>query len=325
MKHQSPFPFVYPVIVPLPTSLVSVNFYIVKRQSSIVLIDAGFNNEQCWQELTKALNDNGLALDDLSEIILTHHHFDHAGLVNRIAEKHDIKISASPLAIPRLKRDKRYMEARIPFFQSLYEEMGCGDRGLKQIEYLKSAIVKNEDQAIHQEIFPIEGNSHHPFEVIPIPGHAPDQLAFWDEETQSLFSGDLVLGHISSNALIEPDSNGQRLPTLSQHKSSLEKVLSLMPSVIYSGHGEVIREPLPLLRQRIKRIDAKADKFLDMLIPEAKTAADLAKSFYKNTYHEQFSLVMSEVISHLDYLEAQGKVIKTRKGTVWIYQAATTG
>ncbi len=315
--------FVHPVIVPLPSSLSSVNFYIVKTETSALLIDAGFPNEACWQALSLTLKENGLALSDLSEVILTHHHFDHAGLVNRLTENQHIKIFASSKAIPRLKRDKSFMEKRILFFESLYREMGCGERGVKQIEQMESSLVQNQHQAIQQEILPFEDHFQH-FDVVPVPGHAPDQVAFWDEENKWLFSGDLVLGHISSNALVEPGPDGSRLMTLSQQKESLTKILAFAPEIIYPGHGEVISDPIPLLQQRIRRIDDKAEKFRDMLIPEPKTAAALAKSYYRNTYYEQFSLVMSEVISHLDYLESKGQVAKTKNGEVWMYQAAPT-
>ena len=62
-------------------------------------------------------------------------------------------------------------------------------------------------------------------------------------EQQILFGGDLLIEHISSNALVEPDQQGNRLLTLIEHKHSLEKCLKLPLSRVYAGHGQVIDSP----------------------------------------------------------------------------------
>ena len=60
------------------------------------------------------------------------------------------------------------------------------------------------------------------FEVVTFPGHAPDQVGFYLREQQILFGGDLLIEHISSNALVEPDQQGNRLLTLIEHKLTRE-------------------------------------------------------------------------------------------------------
>jgi glyoxylase-like metal-dependent hydrolase (beta-lactamase superfamily II) len=310
---------VFPVIVPSRFGLKTINFFLVKTGKSLSLIDAGLNNDSCLEALCRTLNENGLDIGDITQIIITHHHYDHAGLVNTIVSKNNVPVYASAEAIPRLKRDTIFMEMRVEFYARLYKEMGCGKLGEYQVAYLKNSLIKNKDQAIQTDIHEITGNMLLHFESIEMPGHAPDQLAFWDEDRGWLFSGDLLLEHISSNALVEPDFSGKRIHTLAQQENSLKNCLTLDAEIVFPGHGIIIDSPKSLIETRLERIEAKANKFHQLLEKGPATANDLAEIYYTKIYHEQFSLVMSEVISHLDYLEDQERVVKDCCNGIWTY------
>ncbi|MDQ7863591.1 MBL fold metallo-hydrolase [Peribacillus frigoritolerans] len=89
MKTNTTFK-IYPIIAPSALSLKSINFYLVKQDESLTLVDAGMNDDVCWNALQQTLNANGFTVGDITEILLTHHHGDHVGLVNRITELHPI-------------------------------------------------------------------------------------------------------------------------------------------------------------------------------------------------------------------------------------------
>ncbi|KKE78680.1 MBL fold metallo-hydrolase [Oceanobacillus caeni] len=309
---------IFPIMVDAPANLKTVNFYIVKTEQSLSLVDAGFNNKESYKALELTLQENGFSTGDLTEIILTHNHYDHVGLVNPITRKHPIPVYAHKDAIPRLKRDPRFLEMRVDFYAKLYEEMGCGDAGDKQISFLKKSIERNSNQQVESEIIPI-GAKHLHFDVIEVPGHAPDQIALHSLENKEMIAGDLMIEHISSNALVEPDFNGKKLPTLLQHKQSLEKVQKLDIERIYSGHGNIIQNPSSLIRKRIDGIELKAEKIRKVIEEGTTTGDEIARKFYKKSYHSQFSLVMSEIIGHLDYLEISGRVSKEMKNGIWHY------
>ncbi|GAB3789726.1 MBL fold metallo-hydrolase [Virgibacillus kimchii] len=309
---------IHPIMVDVNSTLKSINFYLIETSRSLMLVDAGLPNEKNREALHTVLQENGFSLNDLTEIILTHNHVDHVGLVNGITDKHPIPVYASEEAIPRLKRDRDFLEMRVDFFAQLYREMGCGEEGEKQTAHLKEAIEKNSAQSIKPEIIPI-GKEHEVFKVIEVPGHAPDQIALFDKNERELFSGDLLIEHISSNALIEPDYSGKRLPTVSQHKKSLETIQALHLARVYSGHGKVIEEPDELLKKRLVGIDRKAEKLKKTILDGNVTGSEIAKSYYEKIYHNQFSLVMSEIVGHLDYLEEKQQITKEMINGVWHY------
>jgi glyoxylase-like metal-dependent hydrolase (beta-lactamase superfamily II) len=313
---------VYPIVVPDSSSLKSINFYLIKTNQTVTLIDAGYNTGGCYMALVDTLHRNGFSLKDITDIILTHHHIDHVGLVNRIVSEHPNPVYVHPLSIPRLKRDTTFLEMRIEFFAKLYEQMGCGENGKKQVNYLKESIEKNKGNAIQTTLIPV-GNRHiKDFEIIEVPGHAPDQIALYDHTRNWLFSGDLLLNHISSNALVEPDQNGERMLTLVDHMKSLKKCQNYSIHTVFPGHGSLIQQPSQLIQKRINGIEEKARNLMDLIQQGNSTANELAKTFYRKSYDNQFSLVMSEVIGHLDYLEAEGKVSKKIIDDVWHYSVS---
>lgn len=312
---------IFPIAVPVKNHLKSLNFYLLKTKNSLFLIDSGMNIDDCWKALLDALAKNGFGLNDITQIVVTHHHADHIGLINRIVDAHPIPVYAHKLSVPRLKRDEEYLQKRVKFFQKLYAEMGCGEAGEKQVAYLKKAIENNKHQAIKSDIHNIEELSADPFETIEIPGHAVDQIAFFNPQEKTLIAGDLLIEHISSNALVEPDENGNRLKSLLIHEASLKKIQQLDVKTVYPGHGKIIDEPNELIKKRIAGIERKANEFFILLKDDCLTASELAQRYYKEKYKKQFALVMSEVIGHLDYLEEKGKITKVFKNGVWKYTA----
>ncbi|MED3691976.1 MBL fold metallo-hydrolase [Peribacillus butanolivorans] len=182
----------------------------------------------------------------MTGILLTHHHTDHIGLVNRIVSTHTIPVYAHPNAILILKRDTEYIKMRVEFFRKLYQEMGCGEIGEKQVADLHNPIILSEDNKIHCGIQQITNNQLFGFDILEIPGHAPDQVALYNKECKWLFTGNLLIGNIPSNAFIEPDFDGIRTKSIVQQKQSLEKCLSLNVDLVFSGHGMIIENPIDL-------------------------------------------------------------------------------
>ncbi|MEC1717116.1 MBL fold metallo-hydrolase [Schinkia azotoformans] len=309
---------IYPIILDVDHKLKSFNSYLVEDGHSLSLIDAGMNKDEYWNLFTNTLHTFGFEVRDLTGILLTHHHFDHIGLVNRITDEVAIPVYAHKKAIPRLKRDPEFMQQRVDFYIKLYEEMGCGEAGSKQIDYLLNAIEKYKHTAIKAEITPLDKQIHG-FHVIEVPGHSPDQVAFYNEEAKVLFGGDVLIDHISSNALIEPDERGERILSLIQQMDSLKKCSQLSLDYVFSGHGEMIDNHKNLIETRLDNVEIKASKLFTLIKDGASTASEIAQQYYKKIYELQFPLVMSEIIGHLDFLEVNRKVRTEKVDGVWRY------
>lgn len=310
---------VFPIVIPVSNTLKSVNFYLVKQGRRLSLIDAGFNNEECWQSLQTVLRRNGFQLQDITEILLTHHHVDHVGLVDRIVAEHSVPVYVHACSVVRLKRDETFLEMRAEFFKRLYEEMGCGALGEKQVETIRNGIKRNKGLKMQSEITLLPEHIISDFEIIEVPGHAHDQVAYYHRESKWLIAGDVLMEHLSPLAFVEPDLDGKRMKTLVQHMNSLQKCLSLQPTIVFSGHGEIIQDAPSLIEKRLNRIEEKANRFLSLVAVGVSTAHDIARMVHKEKYEKQFYNIMTDVIGYLDYLEEQGKIQKKSVSGIYHY------
>jgi len=293
-----------PIIVPKNTGqLKSINFYLVIIEEKVILIDAGEDNQQCWDALFKKLKEIRLNIHDIDAILLTHNHSDHTGLVNAIRKIHDVPVYAHKDAIIRLKRERTFLETRVKFYENLFKEMGCGEEADKQVQRLKSAIDENAHHTIKGEIISFEeGDSLYGFDIYEVPGHAPDHVMFWHNKSNSMFVGDHILKNSPTNALVECDQLGNMLPTLMIYEQSLKKLQSFDVEKSYPGHGELIKNTYTEVEGKLDRIEKKGERIKQKLT-EPKTAAQIAKEMYGVRYDTLFPLIMSEIVGHLDRLQ----------------------
>lgn len=313
---------VYPIIFPLSYGAIgSINFYIINDGESLSLIDAGIDHEGCWEFFNDVLKEQNFKVEDIDQIILTHHHEDHVGLLKRILQVNkNIPIYLHPIAIQRLQMEENHFRMRCQFFNELYTEMDCLNDAKPRLEKLNKTLNELEERKIIANYFPLqEGDSICGLEVIATPGHSPDSISLYDDNRKWLFTGDLVLKDTSTNAIIDFDQNGVRLKSVSEQRHSLEKCLEIDAQLVFPGHRSIIGNHKQLLEQKLGNMKRKAERIVALLKDQSQTASSLAKQYYKSKYQTEFSLVMSEIIGYLDYLEQQQLVKKDMVNGVWIY------
>jgi glyoxylase-like metal-dependent hydrolase (beta-lactamase superfamily II) len=78
-------PNLYRMEVPLPKSpLKWLNCYVVRSEGRFLIIDTGFNQDECRNEMNDDLRKLGVDLSK-TDIFVTHFHIDHIGLVGTLA------------------------------------------------------------------------------------------------------------------------------------------------------------------------------------------------------------------------------------------------
>src|SRR5512140_2479184 len=129
----------------------------------------------------------------LDAVLVTHWHHDHVAGAPAIAAAHP---SATFSKLPWPDEDARY---DVPW-------RAIGD-----------------DEVVHA------GGER--LRALHTPGHAPDHLAFWHEESGTIFTGDLVVR--GSSVMIHWSRGGH----LGQYLASLERLRSLAPGRLLPAHG----------------------------------------------------------------------------------------
>ncbi|MCL6442864.1 MAG: MBL fold metallo-hydrolase [Alicyclobacillus sp.] len=311
-----------------PFPIGTVNMYLVRTPDSLVLVDAGIPHDQAWNSLLQGVRACGAQVSDITAIVLTHHHLDHIGLIEKLVRSHSVRIYAHPYIFDWLISRSSFVEEQVKFFTDLYLKAGCGQFGRHAAERLRSRFQERHYLYDAQFSWIHDGDAIPELigmEVLHTPGHAPDHIALYDPESRLLIGGDLVLPRVSTNALVERAVDGRRIKSVVLYHQSLQRCAELSVNFLFPGHGPVVTWYDPLVQHRLRRIDEKAETIYELLQRRSMTPMAIAQELYPQQIQNEveFPLVMSEVIGMLDYLEHQGKVAFREHGDIgaWVCEA----
>jgi glyoxylase-like metal-dependent hydrolase (beta-lactamase superfamily II) len=137
--------------------------------------------------------------------------------------------------------------------------------------------------------------------AVHTPGHAPDHLCFWHEDSRTLFCGDLAAK--GTTIWIPARLQGD----LTDYLASLERVLALEPARLLPAHGPVIDDPRPLLRNYIEHRREREEQILAALGAGDTTADQIVARVYRGLKETSVPLAVESVTSHLLKLEREGR------------------
>jgi glyoxylase-like metal-dependent hydrolase (beta-lactamase superfamily II) len=152
--------------------------------------------------------------------------------------------------------------------------------------------------------------------AVHTPGHAPDHLCFWHEESRSLFCGDLAVA--GSSVWIPVSLQGD----LGAYLASLERVLALEPARMYPAHGAVIDDPTALLRRYLQHRRDREEQVLDALARGDYDPETIVARVYEDLRESLLPLAREGVLANLIKLEREGRVV--REGERWTLEMKST-
>jgi glyoxylase-like metal-dependent hydrolase (beta-lactamase superfamily II) len=211
-----------------------VNWYLVEDGGALMAIDAGFPPD--WDDLLAALDEMERSLDDLSDVLLTHAHFDHLGFAERARTEGGATVWAHPEEARTLANPRRPPRPeRLPLTDlrhpAAWRMIVRGSRA----RALAARPVR-QHRALHDgDRLDVPGRPR----VVFSPGHTRGHCGFHLEDRGVLFSGD---------ALVTWDPySGRTGPRLMPRNStvdsrtameSLDALAQTGARVILPGHGE---------------------------------------------------------------------------------------
>ncbi|MFD1707065.1 MBL fold metallo-hydrolase [Siminovitchia sediminis] len=293
---------IFKIVMPTPFAVGDVNAYLVKGDS-LTLIDGGVKTKEAWDAFQNQLKDLGYKPGDIEQIVLTHHHPDHVGLLDWLPE--DIPVYGHPYARPWLEQDKNFSKGYDQFYIRLFTEFGMEGNPDHMLAALKAPLRYAARRKLTYEIEEddvIPGLEN--WIILETPGHAQSHLVFYREEDGTLIAGDHILATISSNPLLEPspDPWKERPKPQLQYNQSLRKMLDLEISKVYTGHGTEVMKVRQLIERRLARQHARAMEVQELLKEGPVTTFELAKNLFPEVYEKQLGLTLSETTAQLDYL-----------------------
>jgi glyoxylase-like metal-dependent hydrolase (beta-lactamase superfamily II) len=140
--------------------------------------------------------------------------------------------------------------------------------------------------------------------VVHTPGHAPDHISLFDEESRTLFSGDLV---VSGSTVVIPGGRGG---DLAAYLRSLERVIALEPRRLLPAHGPAIEEPVSVLREYLAHRRLREGQILELLDSGPATPESLVERMYRGLRPELRDAALGSVLAHLLKLRDEGRALE---------------
>ncbi len=312
--------------VPTPFAVGKVNAYLIEAEQ-LTLVDTGPNSGRSLDVLNEQLAEHGHALGDIELILVTHNHLDHIGLTEIVVEHSGAEVAALGAAARRLFDYKTEAAADDQLAVDLMLSSGIPEEIALALQSVSSTFrgwggpVKVTRELADGEVLDLGDRR---LEVLFRPGHSPMDTVFWDAERELGFVGDHLLPHISSNPIIARPLDGSpgRTHSLANYLESLAKTRELPTgAVLFPGHGEPIDDHRSLIDTRFASTDRRKEKLLRLLGEGPRSGYELAQSMWGNIAVTQAFLTLSEVIGHMDLLEAEGRVREVDDGGVIRFEA----
>ena len=141
-------------------------------------------------------------------------------------------------------------------------------------------------------------------QAVHTPGHAPDHLVLWHQESRTLFTGDmLVLG----NSVVILASHGG---DLAAYLASLQRMRDLNPARAYPAHGPVIDDPIGLIDRYLAHRAKREEQVLDALAQQRDTVEAIAADIYTGLIDALVPMARDGVLAHLQKLAREGRVVQ---------------
>jgi glyoxylase-like metal-dependent hydrolase (beta-lactamase superfamily II) len=319
--EQAALAGVHRLPIPTPFAVGKVNCYLIEAERP-TLVDTGPNSGSSLDLLAEQLAAHGHAIADVRLVLITHNHVDHIGLTEIVVEHSGAEVAALGAAAGRLADFEAEAERDDEFAVDLMLSSGIPEEIALALQSVSSSF-RAWGGPVHVTRPLADGDEldlgDHRFEVLFRPGHSPMDTVFWDAERRLGFVGDHLLPHISSNPIIARPLDGSpgRTHSLAAYLDSMAKTRELpVGAVLFPGHGEPIDDHRRLIDTRFAATERRKEKLLRLLGDGPRSGYELAQSMWGNIAVTQAFLTLSEVIGHMDLLEAEGRVREAVDGGV---------
>lgn len=265
---------IYTFSVTLPKNpLKALNVYVVKGENRTVIFDTGFNAEESKTDLLNGLEALDLKIEDV-EVVLTHLHSDHVGLVNLFADAgckvYTGKVDGELMNEMVTDGYWKSLETLIPLYGMEEDHIMTGEnpgykhRLTEAVDYIELKIG---------ELFII---GDYEFEVLDLSGHTPGHIGFYDADKNIILSADTILDPITPNITFwgfdYPD-------ILNTYVKTLASLKDLDLDMALATHRKIIDNPSERIDELIGHHDERLQEILDaMEMGQEYTVRDISAS-----------------------------------------------
>lgn len=314
------FPDLYRIRVPLPESpLKYLNSYVIRSDERSLVVDTGLNRQECLEAMQAGLA--ALSIDlKRTDFFITHLHADHFGLVGRLVSEGGRVFFNRP--------DSELIESWEGFGPMIAY---AGRNGFPENE-LRSALESHPGYKHGSQWMPAlsiinDGDAFrigaYCFTCVLTPGHTAGHMCLYEPAHRILIAGDHLLIDITPNIQCWSDEQNP----LEKYLDSLDRVDKLEVAHVLPGHRRLFcdhRRRVGELKQHHADRAAEAFAILEKGPQSAyRVASQMTWDIRCDSWDEfpvaQRWFATGEAISHLRFLEEQGRIVRTDEDRRTLY------
>lgn len=299
--------------MPLPFKLDHINLWLVEDGDGFAIVDCGIARDEVkalWQQVW----DKTLRGRKITRVIVTHFHPDHMGLAAWLCETWGVELWTTmgeymTARATRAMNDPDDARARVAF----YQRQGMAAADLAKIADRGSYYPKHvlPLPGAYRRI--VDGDAirigRHDWRVIVATGHAPEHACLYSESLGLLISGDQVLPRITTNVSVWPTE--PEADPLTRYLGSLDLFRPVAAdTVVLPSHDRVFTGLHHRLDMLASHHDERLDRVMRRCAEKPCHAVDLIATLFpgRELDAHQLTFAIGEALSHLRYLETQGKL-----------------
>ncbi|MBW2278604.1 MAG: MBL fold metallo-hydrolase, partial [Deltaproteobacteria bacterium] len=293
--------------LPMPATLGHVNCYLVRGPSGVVLVDTGMDDASSRGELTRQLDEHGLAFGDLDTVVCTHHHQDHCGVGATLIEAGArLSMSAKDADSLLIFQDHPEVDARRATFYGNHPVP-------EEFEQRVTAVFpffRNLGQRFEPTDLLLDGQQVDlggvRFEVLITPGHTRGHVCLLQRDEGVLLTGDHVIAGDATHVSMREEVLGT--DPLGRFVESLGRVRDLGPLRGFPGHGKPIADLSERADQLVRHHRARIEQVARALTDEPQSAFDLSGDvLWRRPKIFMRWLAMSQTLAYLEHLVHTGR------------------
>jgi glyoxylase-like metal-dependent hydrolase (beta-lactamase superfamily II) len=300
-------------------SHIYVHLIEIHETSSLILIDCGPTTDEAFITLKSYIQSIGYTMDNLEACIVTHSHYEHYGMLERIKQNYEVKVLAHPAMLDFSSID---FNGILSLVYDMFITNGMPQESVEKFLSLYQDIMKNNpipliDEVIHHRDFVSKIPE---LQIIWTPGHAADHLCIYNENTKAMFTGDHVISKVTSQIGLTYVAQSEN--PMKVYQQSLKELLNYDIEVSYPGHNRPIENTHERITEILKHHESRESWILKTLNSKKLTAFEIGSQIFgdKPSTIGHYIISCTETIAHLKFLEVKGKVNEILKDGVYYYK-----
>ena len=306
-----------PIRIEMPLGIMfqTVNCYLIPGEQ-LTLIDCGLYTEGNWEHLQERINAHGFKVSDIEQVIITHEHRDHIGLLSEIMAHSDAIVRVPKVIEGWFSRPEEMKKLQGDFNAKLFKSLGFPKEQLAKVfHFFEGEIMGRKIDAMDRVQFYNEGDllriGEEDWEVLNTPGHCPNQFVFLQKEQKRIFGSDMLLP-ITPMPIVVEDVNNLGQPTRSLHEllASFQRLLKYDIQTVYPGHGPVFVDANAMIEKQLGRIEMRKEECFEAIKSGFCTPYQINRKMYPYQQMPPDFSGMFMILGYVDLLLEEGRILK---------------